>query len=183
MRLVRKDSASSRSKCAQVVLTGPCLRPVMDHRTHPVPIPEEVDLSGIDRTLGGSVRLLPPERPVIGSHASSGLFSVSFSVTSGDLFYSAVPSFLISRDLALVLAAASTARQPRAAVLLPRRTTAAHPRQRHHASTARASLARARPAPVPAARHHSSPRRCASPRATVPLRSTGPLVTAKHRVL
>ena len=122
-------------------------------------------------------------RPVSGSRAFSGLFSVSFSVASGDLFNSVVPSFLIPRDLALVLAAASTARQPRAAVLLPRRTTAIHPCQHHRASTARASLARARPALVPATRHHSSPRRCASPRATVPLRSTGPLVTAKRRVL
>ena len=118
---------SGRLEKEKVVLTGPCLHPVMDHRTRLVPIPEEVDLSGIDRTLGGSVRLLPQERPVIGSRASSGLFSVSFSVTLGDLFYSAVPSFLISRDLALVLAAASTARQPPTAVLLPRRTTAAHP--------------------------------------------------------
>ena len=154
------------------------MRPVMDHRTRPVPIPEELDLSGIDRTLGGSVRSLPPEHPVSGSRAFSGLFSVSFSVASGELFNSAVPSFLIPRDLALVLAAASTARQPRAAVLLPRRTTAAHPRQRHRASTARA-----RPAPVLAARHNSSPRHCASPCSTVPLRSTGPLVTAKRRVL
>ena len=154
----------------------------MVQRTRPVLIPEEVDLSRIDRTLGGSVRLLPPERPVNGSRAFSGFFYVSFSVMLGDLFNLAVPSFLIPRDLALVLAAASTARQPRAAMLLPRRTTAAHPRQCHHASTARASLARARSAPTPAARHHSSPRRCASPRATVPLRSTGPLVTAERRV-
>ena len=69
-----RDPASGRSKEEQAVLTGPCLRPVMDHRTRPVPIPEELDLSGIDRTLGGSVRSLPPERPVSGSHAASGLF-------------------------------------------------------------------------------------------------------------
>ena len=68
-------SASGRSKEDQVVLTGPCLRPVMDHRTRPVPIPEELDLSGIDRTLGGSVRSLPPERPVSGSRAALGFFS------------------------------------------------------------------------------------------------------------
>ena len=101
----------------------------MDHRTRLVPVLEELDLSGIDRTLGGSVRLLPPERPVSGSRVFLGFFSVSFSIASGDLFYSAIPSFLIPRDLALVLAAASTARQPRAAVLLLRRTTAAHPCQ------------------------------------------------------
>ena len=99
-----------RSKEDQVVLTGPCLRPVMDHRTRPIPIPEQLDLSGIDRTLGGSVQLLPPERPVSGSRVFSGLFSVSFSVASGDLFHSVVPSFLIPRDLALVLATASIAR-------------------------------------------------------------------------
>jgi len=42
----------------------------MDHRTRPVAISEDLDLSGIDRTLGGSVRSLPPERPVSGSRAS-----------------------------------------------------------------------------------------------------------------
>ena len=84
MRLVRKGSASGRSKEDHVVLTGPFLRPVMDHWTRPVPIPEELDLSGIDQTLGGSVRSLPPERPVNGSRAASGLFSVSFLVTFGE---------------------------------------------------------------------------------------------------
>ena len=39
----------------------------------PVVIPEELDLSGIDRTLGGSVPSLPPERPVNGDHAVSEL--------------------------------------------------------------------------------------------------------------
>ena len=63
-------SASGRSKEEKAVLTGPCLHPVMDHRTRPVPILEELDLSGIDRTLGGSVRSLPLERPVSGSRAS-----------------------------------------------------------------------------------------------------------------
>ena len=93
MRPVRKGLASGRSKEGQVVLTGPWLRSVMVHRTRPIPIPENLDLSGIDRTLGGSVRSLPPERPVSGSRAVSGLFSVSFSVASGDLFISAVLSF------------------------------------------------------------------------------------------
>ena len=77
-------------KEGQVILTGPCLRPVMDHRMRPVPIPEDLDLSGIDRTLGGSVRSLPPERPVSGSRVTSGLFSVSFSVAFGGLFIRAV---------------------------------------------------------------------------------------------
>ena len=69
-----RDPASGRLKENQAKLTGPCLRPVMDHRTRPVVIPEELDLSGIDRTLGGSVRSLPPERPVNGEHTVSDLF-------------------------------------------------------------------------------------------------------------
>ena len=68
-----RDPASGHSKKEQAVLTGPCLRPVMDHRTHSVAIPEELDLSGIDRTLGGSVRSLPPESPVSGIRAISRL--------------------------------------------------------------------------------------------------------------
>ena len=70
-----KDPASGRLKEKQAVLTGPYLRPIMDHRTRPVPILEELDLSGIDRTLGGSVRSPPPERPVSGFRAALGLFS------------------------------------------------------------------------------------------------------------
>ena len=79
-------SASGRLKKKQAELTGPCLRPVMDHRTRPVTIPEELDLSGIDRTLGGSIRSLPPERPVSRSRAAFGLFFRSFLVALGDLF-------------------------------------------------------------------------------------------------
>ena len=55
-------------------LTGPCLRSVMDHRTRPVMIPEDLDLSEIDRKLGGSVQSLPPERPVSRKRAGSDLF-------------------------------------------------------------------------------------------------------------
>ena len=71
-----RDPASGRLKKKQAELTGPCLRPVMDHRTRPVVIPEELDLSGIDRTLGGSVRSLPPERPVSRYRAASELFPI-----------------------------------------------------------------------------------------------------------
>ena len=46
----------------------------MDYRTRPVSILKELDLSGIDRTLGGSIRSLPPERPVNGERAVSDLF-------------------------------------------------------------------------------------------------------------
>ena len=82
-----RDLASGRLEKEQAVLTGPCLRPVMDYRTRPVPILEELDLSGIDRTLGGSVRSLPPERPVSGFHAASGLFSpFPYLSRLGDLF-------------------------------------------------------------------------------------------------
>jgi hypothetical protein len=65
-----RDPASGHLKKKHDELTGPYLRPVMDHRTCPVVIPEELDLSGIDRTLGGSVRSLPPERLVSGSRAA-----------------------------------------------------------------------------------------------------------------
>ena len=50
----------------------------MDHRTRPVVIPEDLDLSGIDQTLGGSVRSLPPERPVSSFRVALGLFFFSF---------------------------------------------------------------------------------------------------------
>ena len=62
-------------KKTKAILTGLWLRPVGVHRTHPVAIPEQLDLSGIDQTLGGSVRLLPPERPVNGERMFLGLFS------------------------------------------------------------------------------------------------------------
>ena len=48
----------------KAVRTGLWLRPVGVYRTRPVTAPEVLDLSGVDRTLGGSVRSLPLERPV-----------------------------------------------------------------------------------------------------------------------
>ena len=74
-----RDPASGRLKENQAELTGPCLRPVMDHQTRPVVILEELDLFGIDRTLGGSVRSLPPERLVSRKRAGvkpSSLFPI-----------------------------------------------------------------------------------------------------------
>ena len=53
----------------QAGLNGLWLRPVGVHRTCPVVILEDLDLSEIDRTLGGSVRSLPPESPVSRNHA------------------------------------------------------------------------------------------------------------------
>ena len=63
---VRSDggSASGRSKMKETACTGLWLHPVGVHQTCPVAIPGDLDLSGIDRTLGGSVRSLPPEHPV-----------------------------------------------------------------------------------------------------------------------
>ena len=66
-------------------MTGLWLRPVGVHRMRPVAIPGDLDLSGIDGTLGGSVRSLPPERPVSRNRAASGLFPVSFSDSWGHL--------------------------------------------------------------------------------------------------
>ena len=147
----------------------------MDHRMRPVPIPEDFDLSGIDRTLGGSVRSLPPERPVSGSRVSSGLFSVSFSIAFGGLL-NRTTAKKISDPVATLPPSPSLRRRhlaaaaKRAAVLLPRRAAPLRPSlpARSHASTARTSLARARPASLLAARHQSSPRRRDSPLATVP---------------
>jgi hypothetical protein len=70
---------SGRSTWRERQLTGLWLRPVMDHRTCPVVILEKLDLFGIDRTLGGSVRSLPTERLVSRYRAASGLFPVSYS--------------------------------------------------------------------------------------------------------
>ena len=68
-------SVSDRVEKTKAVLTGLWLHLVGVHRTRPVMIPEELDLSGIDQTLGGSVRSLPPEHPVNRNHAVSGHFS------------------------------------------------------------------------------------------------------------
>ena len=61
---------SGRLEKNQAELTELWLRPVGVHRTRPVAIPKVLDLTGIDRTLGGSVQSLPPERPVSGSRAA-----------------------------------------------------------------------------------------------------------------
>ena len=66
-------SVSGRVEKTKAILTGLWLRPVGVHWTRPVMIPEELDLSRIDRTLGGSVRSLPPEHPVNRKCAVLGL--------------------------------------------------------------------------------------------------------------
>ena len=111
-----RDPASGRLKTEQTILTGPCLRPVMDHRTRPVVIPEELDLSGIDRTLGGSVRSLPPERPVSRSCAALGLLFRFLSCRVGGPIYSIDRTLLAysATDLTRALAAAAILSSPRA---------------------------------------------------------------------
>ena len=49
-------SASGRVEKTKAELIRLWLCPVGVHRTRPIAIPEELDLSGIDWTLGGSVR-------------------------------------------------------------------------------------------------------------------------------
>ena len=63
---VRSDGvpASGRAKTMKTGWTGLWLHPVSGDQTWPVMIPGVLDLSGVDRTLGGSVRSLPPERLV-----------------------------------------------------------------------------------------------------------------------
>ena len=67
-------SAFGRVEKTKAELIGLWLCPVGVHRTRLVVIPEDLDLSGIDRTLGGSVRSLPPEHPVSRNRAASDLF-------------------------------------------------------------------------------------------------------------
>ena len=74
---------SGRSKTKETACTELWLRPVGVHQTRPVVIPEDLDLSGIDRTLGGSVWLLPPERPVNREHADLGFSLLSLSNSVG----------------------------------------------------------------------------------------------------
>ena len=57
-------SAFDQAKVIKAVWTRLWLRLTGVHRTRPVMIPGDLDLSRIDRTLGASVRSLPPERPV-----------------------------------------------------------------------------------------------------------------------
>ena len=69
------DPASGQAKMTKTGSIGLWLRPVSWDRTRSVVIPGVLVLSGIDRTLGGSVRSLPPERPVNRFCAAYELFS------------------------------------------------------------------------------------------------------------
>ena len=63
---VRLDGVpvSGRAKEKKTGLTELWLCPVSCDRTRPVATWEVLDLSVVDRTPGGSVRSLPPERPI-----------------------------------------------------------------------------------------------------------------------
>ena len=80
------NPASGRSKTKETACTGLWLRPVGVHRTRPVTILEELDLSRIDRTLGGSVRSLPPEHPVNRNRADYKFFLRFLFHPAGDPF-------------------------------------------------------------------------------------------------
>ena len=63
--------------------TGLWLRPISRDRTRLVATPGVLDLSRVDRTLGGSVRSLLPERSVSGNRMDVQLYSVSLSIMGG----------------------------------------------------------------------------------------------------
>ena len=77
------DPASDQAKKMKIGSTRLWLHPVNWDRTCLVVTREDLDLSGVNRTLGGSVRSLPPERLVSRNHEGFQLFSVSFSITLG----------------------------------------------------------------------------------------------------
>ena len=68
------DPTSGQAKKTKTGLTGLWLRPVSWDQMRPVGL-KDLDLSGVDRTLGGSVWSLPPERPVNRCRAGSQLLS------------------------------------------------------------------------------------------------------------
>ena len=70
------DPASGRSKTKETACTGLWLCPVSRDRTCLVMILGVLDLTGIDRTLGGSVPSLPPERSVSRKRAGIELSSL-----------------------------------------------------------------------------------------------------------
>ena len=76
---VRLDDVpmSDQAKKTKTGSIGLWLRPVSWDRMRPIVTQEDLDLSGVDRTLGGSVRSLPLERPVSSNRAGSEL-SVPF---------------------------------------------------------------------------------------------------------
>ena len=74
------DPTSGQAKKTKTGSTGLWLRLVSCDRTRLVATREVLDLSGVDRTLGGSVRSLPPELLV-------GRNRAGFQLLSRFLFY------------------------------------------------------------------------------------------------
>ena len=74
---VRSDGVpvSGQAKTMKTGSTGLWLCSVSGDRTRSVVTLGDLDLSGVDWTLGGSVRSLPPEHPVNRSHAGFQLLS------------------------------------------------------------------------------------------------------------
>ena len=70
------------------------MRPVGVHRTRLVTILEELDLSGINRMLGGSIRSLPLEHPVNRNRVDFDLYFCFLFCFAGDPFITnlAIPS-------------------------------------------------------------------------------------------
>jgi len=82
---------SGRAKMMETGSTRLWLCPVSCDRTRPVIAPGDLDLSGVDRTLGGSVRLSPPERSVSRNRVGFQLFLVSYSITGDPPYNQTVP--------------------------------------------------------------------------------------------
>ena len=125
-----------------------------------------MDLTGIDRTLGGSVRSLPLERPVSRYRAASGLFPVSFSVMSGDPYINLIRSRVYPNrrhrrpeppQLQPALTVASARARPSSTLLPLPRISLLH----HHRHTLPEHQHRQDFIPAPS-RPHPSPHQCCS---------------------
>ena len=81
---VRSDGVptSGQAKTMETGWTGLWLHPVSCDRTPSIAALGDLDLSGVDRTLGGSVRSVPPECPINKNRAGFELLSLSFSIPS-----------------------------------------------------------------------------------------------------
>ena len=81
---VRSDGVPmfGQAKTMEIGWTELWLCSVSCDRTHPVMAPGDLDLSGVNWTLGGSIRSLPPERPINRNRAGFELLSLFFSIPS-----------------------------------------------------------------------------------------------------
>ena len=85
------DPTSGQAKEMKTGSTGLWLCSVSGDRTRSVVTLGDLDLSGVDWTLGGSVRSLPPEHPVNRNHAGFELLFLYFSMPSRGPNITAVP--------------------------------------------------------------------------------------------